>query len=138
MDIAPAAIERARISTAQSGPGKIEFRIANAMEYDPSTEAPWDLIILSETIYSLGWLYPLFNLAYFAGQLCAATRDGGRCLLANTFGREEDWLMRPYLIYTYRDLLRNVGYRLETEEVYRGTKHGVAVEVLISLFKKPS
>lgn len=138
IDIAPAAIERARLRTAGAGPGTVEFRVANIMEYDPASEEPWDLIILSETIYSLGWLYPFFNLGVFAGQLLAATRDGGRCLLANTLGKEKDWLLRPYLIYTYRDLLRNVGFRLANEEVYRGTKDGVVLEVFVSLFEKPA
>jgi SAM-dependent methyltransferase len=136
IDIAPAAIERARTRTAEAGPGRVEFRVANIMEYDPGTDEPWDLIVLSETIYSLGWRYPFFNLGLFAYQLFAATGDGGRCLLANTFGRDKDWLMRPYLIYTYRDLIRNVGFRLENEEIYRGVKDGVAMEVLISLFEK--
>jgi SAM-dependent methyltransferase len=137
IDIAPAAIERARVNTVGAGPGTVEFRVANIMEYEAGTEEPWDLIILSETIYSLGWLYPFFNLGYFASQLFAATRDRGRCLLANTLGKEKDWLLRPWLMYTCRDLFRNVGFRLEHEELYRGTKHGVALEVLVSLFEKP-
>jgi hypothetical protein len=30
-----------------------------------------------------------------------------------------------------------VGYRIETEEVFRGTNNGVAFEILISRFLKP-
>jgi hypothetical protein len=42
----------------------------------------------------------------------------------------------PWLIRTYRDLFRNVGYQLEAEEIFQGTKNGVDFEVLISLFAK--
>jgi hypothetical protein len=45
-------------------------------------------------------------------------------------------LLLPWLIRTYRDLFRNVGYELEAEEILRGSKNGVHFEVLISLFAK--
>ena len=136
IDIAPAAIERARTQTAAAGPASVELRVANIMEYDLSSGQPWDLIVLSETIYSLGEVYSLFNLGLFARSLFTSTRDGGRCLLANTFGAEKHWLMHPHLIYTYRDLLRNVGFQVEKEEIYRGMKNGTAMEVLVTLFEK--
>jgi hypothetical protein len=44
--------------------------------------------------------------------------------------------MRPALIHTYRDLFLNVGYRIKTEETFRGTKNGVDIDVLITLFEK--
>jgi predicted TPR repeat methyltransferase len=134
LDVAPAAIARAHERCSRSP--AIDFRVANVMEYDPTTEGPWDLVILSETIYYLGWLYSFFDVAWLASQLFAATRVGGRLLLANTEGCVDDYLVRPWLIRTYRDLFVNVGYKVATEEIYRGTKHGVELEVLMSLFTK--
>jgi hypothetical protein len=46
--------------------------------------------------------------------------------------------MLPWLTRTYWSLLRNVGYHLEVEEVFRGTKYGVTIEVLMSLLSKNS
>ena len=136
LDIAPAAIEKAR--AAGDGAGSIDFRVANIMDYDPHAEGPWDLVVMSETIYSLGWLYPLFDVGWLIAQLFDSLREGGLFLLANTYGGETDFLLLPWLINTYRDLFLNVGYRLEAEEIFRGTKDGVDMEVLISLFFKPS
>ena len=47
-----------------------------------------------------------------------------------------DKLLLPSLIRTYRDLFLHVGYRLEAEEIFRGTKNGVDFEILLSLFTK--
>jgi hypothetical protein len=58
--------------------------------------------------------------------------------MANTCGGVEDYLLRPWIIRTYRDLFLNVGYRLESEEIFHGTKSGVDIEVLISLYQKPT
>ena len=44
--------------------------------------------------------------------------------------------MRPCLIRTYRDLFRNVGYQVNSEEVFHGTKNGVPIEMLITLLEK--
>jgi SAM-dependent methyltransferase len=136
LDIAPAAIERARSLGGTSN--MIDFRVANIMDYDPKAEGPWDLIVLSETIYYLGWLYPFFDLGWVAAQLFDATNSDGRLLMANTFGIEEDYLLRPWLIRTYRDLFINVGYHLEKEETFCGMKNNTEIEVLISLFRKSS
>lgn len=139
LDIAPAAIERARINTAGAGPGALDLRVADVMACDVGAEGPWDLIVFSETIYSLGWLYPFFDVAFLAARLYEATALGGRLLLTNTYGVEgKDWLLQPWLIDTYRDLFRNVGYRLDREEIFRGDKDGVRFEVLVSLFRKES
>lgn len=132
LDIAPAAIERARASG--KAPAHVEFRVGNIMEFDPHREGPWDLIVMTETIYCLGWLYPMFDVGWMAAELFAATRQGGRLLLSNAFGAERDYLMRPCLIRTYRDLFLNAGYGLAAEEVFRGEKDGVCFEVLSSLF----
>jgi SAM-dependent methyltransferase len=137
LDVSPTAIERAR--AAGAGPGTVEFRVANVMDYDPHADGPWDLVVMSETIYYLGWLYPFFDVGWLAFQLFEATREGGRLLMANTCGGvEEDYLLRPWLIRTYRDLFLNVGYALEAEEAFHGSKDGVPLEVLITLFTKPA
>ena len=56
------------------------------MDYDPKTEAPWDLIIMSEMIYFLGWLYPFFDIGWLAMDMLAATPAGGELLLTNSYG----------------------------------------------------
>ena len=56
--------------------------------------------------------------------------------MANTQSGVKDYLTRPWLVRTYRDLFLNVGYRLEAEENFHGKKNGVDLEVLISLFAK--
>jgi SAM-dependent methyltransferase len=134
LDVAPTAIARARALTPEPGP--IEFRIANVMEYDPSRDGPWDLVVMAEMIYYLGWLYPFFDIAWFASQLFSATADGGRLLLANTICGMDHPLLLPWVVRTYHDLFRNVGYRTESEETVRGIKDGVELEILISRFAK--
>jgi SAM-dependent methyltransferase len=133
-DISSTAIERAKAT--QAGQGSVEFRVANMMEYDARTEGPWDLIVMSDMICFVGWLYSFFDVGWLAMELFAATRLGGRLFLPNTYGGAQDYLMRPCLIRTYRDLFSNVGYQVKTEEVFRGTKHGVGIEILMTLFEK--
>ena len=133
-DIAPTAIARAR--TLGADLKTVDFRVANAMDYEWRADGPWDLVVFSDTMCYLGWLYSFFDVAWFAAELFAATRRGGRFLLANTMDEVGDKLLLPYLIRTYRDLFLNVGYRLEAEEIFRGTKNGVDFEILISLFTK--
>jgi SAM-dependent methyltransferase len=133
-DIAPAAIARAR--TLGADLPTVDFRVANAMDYEWRAEGPWDLVVFSDTICYLGWLYTFFDIAWFAAELFAATRSGGRLLLSNTMDPVYDKLLLPYIIRTYRDLFLNVGYRLETEEIFHGTKNGVDFEILISLLAK--
>ena len=125
------------ISAAQAAQGtldQIEFRVANVMDYDPRKEGPWDLIVMSETIYFLGWLYSFFDVCWLTSELWAATRPGGQLLLANTQRDIADPLLLPCVIRTYRDMFLNVGYRLDTEELFSGRKNDVDLEVLISLF----
>jgi len=96
-------------------------------------------VVISDTMCYLGWLYSFFDVSWFASQIFAATRVGGHCLFANTMmGEFGDMLMLPWLTRTYQSLLRHVGYHLEVEEVFRGTKYGVTIEVLMSLFHKNS
>ena len=134
-DISPTAIDRARKLGADLH--QVEFRVGNAMEFNFRESDPWDLVVCTDTVYYLGWLYPFFDIAWFASELFAATRSGGRFLLANTLDENHDQLLLPYIIRTYRDLFLNVGYRIETEEIFRDTKNGVQFEILISLFKRP-
>ena len=134
LDVSTTAIERAKAT--QSGPGSIEFRVANIMEYDVRAEGPWDLVVFSDTICFLGWLYSFFDVGWLAMEIFAATRPGGRLLLPNCFGGAQDYLMRPWLIRTYRDLFANVGYQVNSEEVFHGTKNGVPIEMLITLLEK--
>lgn len=133
LDVAESAIGRARSSVP---PGRgLEFRVANIMEFPVEAEGSWDLVVLTETAYYLGWLYPLFDVGWLAHSLWGATNPGGRLLLVNTFG-SENGIMSPWLIRTYHDLFANAGFELEVEETMRGTKEGVEFEILLSLFTK--
>jgi predicted TPR repeat methyltransferase len=135
LDISQTAIGRARsLSTAQT---HVDYRVANIMDYKPQVDGPWDLIVFTETICYLGWLYPFFDVAWLAVQLFEATRSGGRLMLANSMDETEDWLLRPWIIRTYRDLFVNVGYTIESENVYKAAKRGVEFEVLMTLYCKP-
>src|SRR3712207_2705335 len=84
----------------------------------------------------LGWLYPFFDIAWLGVQLFEATRSGGQLLLANSMNEDNDWLLRPWLIRTYRDLFVNVGYTIETEDVFKSTKKNTEFEVLMTLYTK--
>jgi SAM-dependent methyltransferase len=132
IDISPTAIGRARTSGLDS----VDFRVANIMEYNVRAEAPWDLVVMNETICYLGWLYSFFDVAWLAAEIFAATREAGQMLMANTCGGVEDYLLRPWIIRTYHNLFVNVGYRLESEEIYCGKKDGADIKVLISVFGK--
>jgi SAM-dependent methyltransferase len=132
LDISATAIAKAHDANMEGD--NVDFRVANIMDYNLHTAEPWELVVMSETIYYLGWLYPFFDIGWLAAELFRATREGGRLLMANTCAGVEDHLLSPWIIRTYRDLFLNVGYRLEAEEIFRGTKSGAHLEVLISLF----
>jgi SAM-dependent methyltransferase len=134
LDVSPLAIERAR--SLSTGRERIAFRVANIMDYDPVAEGPWGLIVMSETIYYLGWLYSFFDVAWLAVKLFEATQEGGRLLMANTCEGVEDYLMYPSIIRTYRDLMLNVGYQLDAEDVLHGAKDGYELKVLVSCYGK--
>jgi hypothetical protein len=93
---------------------------------------------MNETIYYVGWLYSFFDVSWLAHRLWTSTAAGGRFLMANTFGEGVGYLLRPWIIRTYRDLFLNVGFELEHEEVFRGTRDGTELEVLISLLQRPA
>jgi 2-polyprenyl-3-methyl-5-hydroxy-6-metoxy-1,4-benzoquinol methylase len=134
LDVSSEAIARAR--AAQSDLKQVEFRVGNIMDYNLREEEPWDLIVMSETVYFLGWLYSFFDVSWLAAELFDATRPGGQMLLANTQFETGEPLLRPCIIRTYRDLFLNVGYELNAEKSLPGVKHGVSLEVLMSLFRK--
>jgi SAM-dependent methyltransferase len=136
LDVSNTAIAAAQ--TACGTLGQTEFRVANIMDYDPKQEGPWDLIVMSETICYLGWLYSFFDVCWLASELFAATAPGGQLLLSNTEGDFGDPLLLPAVIDTYHDLFRNVGYRTDAEEIFRGEKNGVSLDVVISRYQKPS
>ena len=136
LDIAPAAIARAREKCA--GKSNVGFRVHNLMEFNPAAEGPFDLVVMSESIYSLGWLYSLFDIGWLMSQFQGALKEKGRFLLVNTRGQETEYLLLPWLIATYRDLFVNLGYHLEREETLSGTKDTVEYEILLSLFRKPA
>jgi SAM-dependent methyltransferase len=135
LDISANAIAKAQQAKLEYG--SVEYRVANVMDYSVGDQGPWDLVVMSETICYLGWLYSFFDVAWLAAELFAATRTAGQFLMANTCGGVEDYLLRPWIIRTYRDLFLNVGYQLKSEEMFRGCKNGAQVEVLVSLFMKP-
>jgi ubiquinone/menaquinone biosynthesis C-methylase UbiE len=132
LDVAPAAISRA----TQRGNDGIDYRVANVMEFDFRVNQPWDLIVISETIYYLGWLYPFFDVAWLANEIFEASDTDGRLLVSNTQRGVDDFLLRPWLVRTYRDLFFNVGFVPEIEEIFVGAKNGVEIEVLMTLFTK--
>jgi SAM-dependent methyltransferase len=134
LDVSPAAIERAR---ARGIGGNVEFRVANIMDVALEDEGAWDLIVMNETVYYLGWLYSFFDVSWLAHRLFTVTAGGGRFLMANTFGDPAGYLLRPWLIRTYRDLCLNVGFVLEREEVFHGIKNDTGLDVLISMLRRP-
>jgi SAM-dependent methyltransferase len=134
IDVAPSAIARA--TARWQGHREIEFRVENIMDHDFRTEPAWDLIVMNETIYYLGWLYSFFDIAWMANELYGATQPGGTFLMANTYGEMSDYLIRPWIIRTYRDLFVNVGYIVKTEDTFCGKKDNLMVETLMTVFVK--
>ena len=133
VDVAPSAIARARIA----GINDVDFRVANIMDFDVENEGAWDLVVLAETAYYLGWLYPLFDVGWLAYSLGQATNPGGRLLLANTIS-SDNGIMSSWLVRTYRDLFVNAGYDVEGEETLHGTKETVDFEILLTLLRRSS
>lgn len=134
LDVSSEAIARA--NQAQSDLKHVEFRVGNVMDHNFREDEPWDLIVMSETVYFLGWLYSFFDVSWLASEMFDATRPGGETLLANTQFETGEPLLRTSIIRTYRDLFLNAGYKLNAETIFPGEKHGVTLEVLMSLFGK--
>jgi SAM-dependent methyltransferase len=136
LDIAESALALA--GEAVAGCRNVELRAVNIMEWDPSTEEPWDLITLLDTVDCFTGTYSFVDIACLAARLFSSSAPGGRLLVADPYGDRglRDVHFRPWLIRTYRDLLRNVGYRAEREDFFRGVKNDVELTILISLFHK--
>jgi len=62
LDVSAEAIAQARGPLQASGHNNVDLQTANVVEFDFLAEGPFDLIVLSETIYCLGWLYSFFDL----------------------------------------------------------------------------
>ena len=137
LDIAQPAISMARQRAEAAGLVNVEFRLGNVMERKEELDGQWHLVVLAETIYYLGWLYPFFDVAWFAHCLFEGTRPGGRLLICNTCGGTEDYLLKPWIIRTYHDLFRNAGFVSLEERMFRGTKNGAEIEALMTLLHRP-
>ncbi|MEO7685201.1 MAG: hypothetical protein ABIU86_14825 [Gemmatimonadaceae bacterium] len=57
-------------------------------------------------------------------------------MMADLSGGVSDYLNRPWMIRTYRDLMVNVGFEQELEELYRGEKNTVELEATITCFRR--
>lgn len=136
IDIAQPAIALARERNAAPN---LRYELVNAMEWESGLrQGQWDLVVCAETLCYLGWLYPFFNVAWFARCLYEGTRPGGRLLLANTCGGVEDWLLKPWVIGSYHDLFRNVGFVPLQQTVFKGNKNGADIEALVWLLERPA
>jgi 2-polyprenyl-3-methyl-5-hydroxy-6-metoxy-1,4-benzoquinol methylase len=135
IDVSETAIKRARAIPAASG-AAVDYRVADVMQYDITSDGPFDLIVMTETIYYLGWLHSFFDVGWLAHQLFTATREGGRLLLSNTLCASADYLMRPWLIRTYHELFANTGFQREMEHVYVASKDETEFEILTTRFCK--
>jgi len=51
------------------------------MDFDVQQHGPWDVIVLAETAYYLGWLYTMFDIAWLYRSMYEAVTPGGRLLL---------------------------------------------------------
>ena len=129
IDVSPRAI-----TTASAGESRFDFRVADAVDFALRDEGSWDLIVISETMPYIGWRRTFFEVGWFAGELHAATRPGGRLLLMNTRAGVDDKLYRPWLIDTYRDLFRNVGYGLEVERTLETREGDIPLELAGCVF----
>lgn len=134
IDVSQRAIDRAQRLSGDVA--NIRYRTRNVMDMDLDADGPWDLIVMNETIYYLGWLYSFFDLGWLAKKIFDNTARGGRFLMANTRGGVDDYLLLPWIIETYGSLFVNVGFSSEREATFLGEKDGVALEVPMSLFRK--
>lgn len=133
VDVAEPAIALARQRTAASN---VSYLRENVMEWQDGLKGEWDLVVCAETICYLGWLYPFFDVAWLAHRIYDGMRAGGRLLLANTCGGVEDYLLLPWIIRTYHDLFRNVGFVVLEDTLFRGEKNGARIEAMITLYER--
>jgi SAM-dependent methyltransferase len=134
-DVSEIAVERAR---ELGQPANVDYRVANAMDFDLVGEGAWDLVVLSDTLELLGWLYPLAEVARFAMRVFESVTVGGRCLLGSWILIDEDGMATPWLVRTYHDLFLNLGFKLEHSEQFLAEPGYDELQVVLSLFAKPS
>ena len=74
-------------------------RAANIMETEPESAGPWDLVVMSGTIYYAGWLYSFFDVDWLARRLFA-TVHRWRTVSDGQHVRRLRWVsrLRPSLI----------------------------------------
>ena len=94
LDVSSEAIARAR--AAHSDLKQVEFRVGNIMDYNLREEQPWDLIVMSETVYFLGWLYSFFDVSWFATEMFVG--DSARAVRCSwpTHNSKPANLLRPW------------------------------------------
>ena len=132
IDIAEEAVRRAR---SRLGGREVDVRCTNVMEGDVVEEGGWDLVVIAETIYYLGWLYPLFHVGWLLRSLHDAAVAGARLLLVDTI-HGDTGIMSPWLISTYRDLAVNCGWAPLRHEVLDGVKDETQLRVRLDLFER--
>lgn len=135
LDISESAIARARETCV--GFPNIEFRVANIMDFDVAAEGPFDLIVLSETIYYLVVAYGADDVASQVKRLYAATKEGGSMLMANGLLKHERRTGEASTATTYRDIVLQCGFKLEREEIFWHTRDGERHGALMGVFRKP-
>ena len=126
--------EQAVAEAVREGGTPLQFRVADVMKFPMREEGPWDLIVVSDTMPYVGWRYTFFETSWLARELYESTRPRGRVLVTNLRSGVEDWLYRPWLIDTYRDLFANVGYEMERERSLKMHEDELPMEFLASLF----
>lgn len=134
IDVAAHAIERALAAGTEGG--RIEYRVSDIVNFDPVGEGPWDLVVMSETIYYVGWRYSFFEVGWLAQRLFESLRPGGCLVMTNTIAMSRQYLQQEWLLKTYRDLFVNVGFTLDRIERYEGAKGGARLEAVLALFVK--
>ena len=115
IDIAPSAIEAARARGVER-PG-VRVAASDVMAFD-FRSGSWDLITMSETIYCVGAVYTFFELGWMLREMAECQPSGGRLLMANTYGREQDYTLAPWIVNAYFDLVHRVGYEIERRETF--------------------
>ncbi len=133
IDVAENAIERARRLALEN----VDYRVADAMDFDLVDEGPWDLVVLSDTIEHMGWFYTVSEVARFAMQVFESVAEGGRFLLGSWILIEENGIATPWLVRTYHDLFRNVGFERKRGDQFEAEPGYEELQVALSLFAKP-
>ena len=111
-------------------------RVGDIVTFDPVEEGPWDLVVLSETIYYVGWRYSFFDVGWLARRLFESLQPDGCLLMTNTVAVSRHYLQQEWLLKTYRDLFVNVGLALDRTERYEGMKGGQRLEAVLALFTR--